>query len=193
MVNKGEPVLYYLKDGRSEDSPEKSSSQFFLELSFLELSRRNSLKRNDTLRGWQALCNYQTQSRWLKLSVALFHKYPMRVLKQPWTVLQAAWYNLDCNCLSTVSELVKTGFDRYDSKIVSSPISGLAKTLIFTESESEMFSEIWPNFGSLKHASFFIWKFENKLLKACVLWMNDSRIHRNMKIAWNDSAIKLAC
>ena len=36
MVNKGEPVLYYLKDGRSEDSPEKSSSQFFLELSCLQ-------------------------------------------------------------------------------------------------------------------------------------------------------------
>ena len=36
-------------------------------------------------------------------------------------------------------------------------------------------------------------KVENKLFKASVLWMNDSRIHRNMKIAWDDSAAKLGC
>ena len=30
-----------------------------------------------------------------------------------------------------------------------------------------------------------------KLRKGCVLWMNNSRIHRNMKIAWDDSAVKL--
>ena len=41
--------------------------------------------------------------------------------------------------------------------------------------------------------SFFTGQFENKLLKAYVLWMNDSRIHRNMKIAWDDSTIELAC
>ena len=34
-------------------------------------------------------------------------------------------------------------------------------------------------------------KVENKLFKASVFWMNDSRIHRNMKIAWDDSAAKL--
>ena len=31
---------------------------------------------------------------------------------------------------------------------------------------------------------FFTWQLENKLLKACVLWMNDSLIHRNMKHDW---------
>ena len=36
-------------------------------------------------------------------------------------------------------------------------------------------------------------KVENKLFKASVLRMNDSRIHRNMKIAWDDSAAKLGC
>ena len=35
-------------------------------------------------------------------------------------------------------------------------------------------------------------KVENKLFKASVCWMNDSRIHRNMKIARDDSAAKLA-
>ena len=34
---------------------------------------------------------------------------------------------------------------------------------------------------------------ENKLFKASVLWMNDSRIQRNMKIARDDSAVKLGC
>ena len=29
---------------------------------------------------------------------------------------------------------------------------------------------------------FFTWQLENKLLKAFVLWMNDSIIHRNMKL-----------
>ena len=33
-------------------------------------------------------------------------------------------------------------------------------------------------------------KVENKLFKASVFWMNDSRIHRNMKIACDDSAAK---
>ena len=36
-------------------------------------------------------------------------------------------------------------------------------------------------------------KVENKLFKASVFWMNDSRIHRNMKIARDDSAAKLGC
>ena len=34
---------------------------------------------------------------------------------------------------------------------------------------------------------------ENKLCKSSVFWKNDSRIHRNMKIARNDSAAKLGC
>ena len=36
-------------------------------------------------------------------------------------------------------------------------------------------------------------KVENKLFKASVFWMNDSRILRNMKIARDDSAAKLGC
>ena len=36
-------------------------------------------------------------------------------------------------------------------------------------------------------------KVENKLFKASVFWMNDSRIHWNMKIARDDSAAKLGC
>ena len=62
-----------------------------------------------------------------------------------------------------------------------------------TESESEMFSEIRPNRGSQKYASYFTWQVENKLFKASVLWMNDSRIRRYMKIARDDSAAKLGC
>ena len=62
-----------------------------------------------------------------------------------------------------------------------------------TESESEMFSEIQPNRGSQKFASHFTWQVGNKLFKASVLWMNDSRIHWDMKIAWNDSTVKLGC
>ena len=34
-----------------------------------------------------------------------------------------------------------------------------------TECGGEMFSEIWPNCGSQKHASFFTWQIVNKLLK----------------------------
>ena len=33
----------------------------------------------------------------------------------------------------------------------------------------------------------------NKLLKVCVLLVNDSRIHRVMKITWDDSAVELGC
>ena len=47
--------------------------------------------------------------------------------------------------------------------------------------ESAMSSEIRPSCGSWKYASFLTWYLENKLLKKCVLWMVDSRIHRNMK------------
>ena len=36
-------------------------------------------------------------------------------------------------------------------------------------------------------------RVENKLFKASVFWMNDSWIHRNMKIARDDSAAKLGC
>ena len=34
-------------------------------------------------------------------------------------------------------------------------------------------------------------KVENKMFKTNVFWMNESRIHRNMKIARDDSAAKL--
>ena len=62
--------------------------------------------------------------------------------------------------------------------------------LVFnTEAESEIFSEIRPNRGSQKYASYFTWQEENKLFKASVLWMNESRIHQDMKIARNDSAV----
>ena len=44
-----------------------------------------------------------------------------------------------------------------------------------------------------ENGSFFTRQIENKLLKACVLSINDSRIHMKMKIAWDDSAVKLAC
>ena len=40
---------------------------------------------------------------------------------------------------------------------------------------------------------FFTWQVENKQVKASVLWMNDSRIHRNIKIARDDSAVTLGC
>ena len=43
------------------------------------------------------------------------------------------------------------------------------------------------------HASSFTWQVENKHFKASVLWMNDSRIHRNIKIARDDSAVTLGC
>ena len=53
-----------------------------------------------------------------------------------------------------------------------------------------MFSEIRPSCGSWKHASFLTWYLENKLLKRCVSWMIDSRIHRNMKTARGGSVPK---
>ena len=56
-----------------------------------------------------------------------------------------------------------------------------------------MFSNIRPNRGSQKYASYFTCQVENKLFKASVLWMNDSRIHQEMKIVRNDSAVKLGC
>ena len=37
---------------------------------------------------------------------------------------------------------------------------------------------------------FFTWQVKNKLLKACLL-LKDSRIYGNMKIARDDSAVKL--
>ena len=51
-----------------------------------------------------------------------------------------------------------------------------------------MFNETQPNCGLWKHASFFTLQVENKQIKASVLWTNDSRIHRNIKIARDDSA-----
>ena len=53
----------------------------------------------------------------------------------------------------------------------------------------------WVNFGRIMaHENTRVFshdKVENKLFKASVFWMNDSRIHRNMKIA-RDTA-KLGC
>ena len=60
------------------------------------------------------------------------------------------------------------------------------------QSEVEIFGEIRPNYDLLKHQNFYIWQLENELLKVSVLLMNDSRIHRNMKIA-RDRAVKLGC
>ena len=40
---------------------------------------------------------------------------------------------------------------------------------------------------------FFTLQVEKKLLKASVLWKEDSRIHRNIKIARDGRAIKLGC
>ena len=34
---------------------------------------------------------------------------------------------------------------------------------------------------------------ENKLLKACVLGLNNSQIHGNMKVGVDDSVVKLTC
>ena len=56
-----------------------------------------------------------------------------------------------------------------------------------------MISGIQLNFGSSKHARFFILQWENKLFNASVLSMNDSRIHRNTKISRVDRALKLGC
>ena len=64
---------------------------------------------------------------------------------------------------------------------------------LHAEPEDEIFSEIRPNRDTQKHPSFYTWQLEKKLLKACVLWMNDSRIHRKMKISRDDSAVKLGC
>ena len=43
------------------------------------------------------------------------------------------------------------------------------------------------------NTSFFTWQVENKQFKEGVLWRNDSRIHRNIKIARDDSAVTLGC
>ena len=40
-----------------------------------------------------------------------------------------------------------------------------------------MFSEVWPNHGSQKFASYFTWQVENKLFKASVLWMNERQLN----------------
>ena len=55
-----------------------------------------------------------------------------------------------------------------------------------------MFSEIRPNCGSYKHASFFQMTIRKQIVQACVLWTNNSRIYRNMKIARDDSAVNSA-
>ena len=40
---------------------------------------------------------------------------------------------------------------------------------------------------------FFTRQVENKQFKASILWINDSRIHRNIKIARDNSAVTLGC
>ena len=41
------------------------------------------------------------------------------------------------------------------------------------------------------HKNTKVFHMVNKLLKVCVLLVNDSRIHRVMKITWDDSAVEL--
>ena len=41
------------------------------------------------------------------------------------------------------------------------------------------------------HKNTKVFHMVNKLLKVCVLLVNDSRIHRFMKITWDDSAVEL--
>ena len=43
------------------------------------------------------------------------------------------------------------------------------------------------------HKNTQVFHMVNKLLKVCVLLVNDSRIHRVMKITWDDSAVELGC
>ena len=45
----------------------------------------------------------------------------------------------------------------------------------------------------IKTHKFFIWQVENKPFKASVLRMNDSRIHRNIRIARDDNTVTLGC
>ena len=56
-----------------------------------------------------------------------------------------------------------------------------------------MFSELQPNKAHKNTRVFSHDRVENKLFKASVFGMNDSRIHRNMKIARDDIAAKLGC
>ena len=43
------------------------------------------------------------------------------------------------------------------------------------------------------HKNTQVFHMVNKLLKVCVLLVNDSRIHTVMKITWDDSAVELGC
>ena len=56
-----------------------------------------------------------------------------------------------------------------------------------------MFSDFSRIMAHKKREFFSHDKVENKLFKAIVFWTNDRRIHRNMKIARDDSAAKLGC
>ena len=43
------------------------------------------------------------------------------------------------------------------------------------------------------HKNTQVFHMVNKLIKVCVLWVNDSWIHRVIKIAWDDIAVELGC
>ena len=45
----------------------------------------------------------------------------------------------------------------------------------------------------MKTRKFFHMIIKNQTVQACVLWIKDSRVYRNMKIARDDSAVKLGC
>ena len=45
----------------------------------------------------------------------------------------------------------------------------------------------------MKTRKFFHMIIKNQTVQACVLWIKDSRVYRNMKIARDDSAVNLGC
>ena len=45
----------------------------------------------------------------------------------------------------------------------------------------------------MKTRKFFHMIIKNQTVQACVLWMKDSRVYWNMKIARDDSAVNLGC
>ena len=45
----------------------------------------------------------------------------------------------------------------------------------------------------MKTRKFFHMIIKNQTVQACLLWMKDSRVYRNMKIAQDDSTVKLGC
>ena len=65
--------------------------------------------------------------------------------------------------------------------------------LLFRLFKSVLWQEYWVFSAGIKTRKFFTWQVENKQFKASVLWMNNSRIHRNIKIARDDSTVTLGC